>query len=654
MMAEGSQRQMHKAHQQPKPVVIGSGEYTCPMHPEIRDTSSGACPQCGMALEPVAAPVQATKIEYTCPMHPQIVRDQPGNCPICGMALEPLDPAAAHDHGEYRDMLRRFKVSLALALPVLLLAMLGETGRLDALIPPLWRIWVEAILSAPIVLWGAWPFYVRGLKGAVTGHANMFTLIGMGVAVAFLYSAFALLDPMAIPQAYRGAGGLPQVYFEVAAVIVALVLLGQVLELRARATTGAAVRALLDLSPKTVRRRTAHGMEEVPLADVQVGDELLVRPGDTLPTDGEVIEGESAVDESMITGESIPVAKTVGDTVTGGTLNGEGALVIRATKVGADTMLSKIVSLVAEAQRSRAPMQSLADKVSAWFVPSVVLAALLAFAVWYYVGHSFDYALLAAISVLIIACPCALGLATPMSVMVSVGKGAQSGVLVKNAATLERFAKADTLVTDKTGTITEGKPRLAIVLAIAPVTENDVLSVAAALESKSAHPLAHAIVEGAKEKSLPLPDVTDFTSVTGQGLQGTIAGAVVLIGRAEFLTSRGIDLSRLTSDAEKLRNVGATAMFVARAGRAIGLVAAKDPLKANAKKLLERLRRDGLHIIMATGDAEATAKAIARDAGLDDLAAGMTPEGKTDLVKRLKQEGHVEGRWTWPRTRRTA
>ncbi|MDE2184182.1 MAG: heavy metal translocating P-type ATPase [Alphaproteobacteria bacterium] len=593
--------------------------------------------------EPTPAPAKSAinDIIYTCPMHPQVKQVGPGNCPICGMALEPLDPAAAHDHGEYRDMLRRFKVSLILAIPVFVLAMVGETGRLDAVIQPLWRVWIEAALSAPVVLWGAWPFYVRGLKGAFTGNANMFTLIGMGVAVAFLYSAFALLDPSAIPEAYRGAGGIPQVYFEVAAVIVALVLLGQVLELRARATTGAAVRALLDLSPKTVRRRSANGVEEVPLADVQVGDELLVRPGDSVPTDGEVIEGESAVDESMITGESIPVAKAVGDTVTGGTLNGEGALVVRATKVGADTMLSKIVSLVAEAQRSRAPMQSLADKVSAWFVPSVVLAALIAFGVWYYFGHSFNYALLAAISVLIIACPCALGLATPMSVMVAVGKGAQSGVLVRNAATLERFAKADTLVTDKTGTITEGKPRLSTVRATAPATENDVLTLAAALESKSAHPLAHAIVEGAKERSLTLPEVTEFGSITGQGLQGMIGGAVILIGRAEFLTSRGIDASPLASEAEKLRKDGATAMFVARAGQAIGLVAAKDPLKTNAKKLLKQLRRDGLHIIMATGDAEATAKAIAREAGLDDVAAGMTPEGKTDLVNRLKREGHV-------------
>ena len=588
-----------------------------------------------------AASGATSGVIYTCPMHPEIKQVGPGHCPICGMALEPLDPAAAHDQGEYRDMLHRFVVSLVLAIPVFALAMLGETGRIDTLVPPLIRDWIEAVLSVPVVLWAAWPFYVRGLKGAVSGHANMFTLIGMGVAVAFFYSAFALLDPAAIPAAYRGAGGLPQVYFEAAAVIVALVLLGQVLELRARASTGAAVRALLDLSPKTVHRRTAQGVEDVPLSDIQVGDEMVVKPGESLPTDGDVLEGESAVDESMITGESIPVSKAVGDAVTGGTLNGEGALVVRAAKVGADTMLSKIIALVTEAQRSRAPMQSLADTVSAWFVPAVVLAAAVAFVVWFAVAHSFDYALLAAISVLIVACPCALGLATPMSVMVSVGKGAQSGVLVRNATSLERLAKADTLVIDKTGTVTEGKPRLSAVRAVGGVGENEVLSLAAALESQSAHPLAHAIAEGAKDRKLTLPEVTGFASVTGQGLQGSIGNAQVLIGRAEFLESRNIDLSALTAHADALRAEGATAMFVARDGKAIGLVAAKDPLKANAKQLLGQLHNDGLAITMATGDAETTAKAIAREAGLENVAAGMTPEGKTALVNRLKQEGHV-------------
>jgi Cu+-exporting ATPase len=589
----------------------------------------------------IPAKTAATDIIYTCPMHPEVRQVGPGHCPICGMALEPLDPAAARDSGEYRNMLRRFIFSLALAIPVFVLAMLGETGRIDMLVSPFARDWIEAILSLPVVLWAAWPFYVRGLKGAITGHANMFTLITMGVAVAFCYSAFALLYPAAIPIAYRGASGVPQVYFEAAAAIVALVLLGQVLELRARASTGKAVRALLDLSPKTVHRRIGNTIEEAPLSDVQVGDELVVRPGDSVPTDGEVIDGESAIDESMITGESIPVTKAIGNTVTGGTLNGDGALVIRAAKIGADTMLSKIVSLVAEAQRSRAPMQSLADKVSAWFVPAVVLSAMAAFVIWFIFAHAFDYALLAAIAVLIVACPCALGLATPMSVMVSVGKGAQSGVLVRNATSLERLAKADTLVIDKTGTVTEGKPKLAAVRVIFGNNEDDVLALAAALESKSAHPLAHAIVEGAKDKSLALPDVSDFTSVTGQGLQGSIDGAIVLIGRAEFLQSRGIDVSPLVADADKLRTEGATVMFVARAGKAAGLVAAKDPLKANAKTLLHQLRHSGLTIIMATGDAESTAKAVARDAGLENVAAGMTPESKTALVNRLKHEGHV-------------
>jgi len=573
---------------------------------------------------------------YTCPMHPEIKHAGPGTCPICGMALEPLDPAAEPDHGEYDDMRRRFWISLALTVPVFALAMLGGMIPLSAAL----RGWVEAALAAPVVLWAAWPLLVRGWKGAVTGHANMFTLIALGVGVAFLYSLFALLLPSAIPAAYR-MGGSPPVYFEAAAVIVTLVLMGQALELRARANTGAAVRALLDISPKTAQRRTAHAMETVPVSDVHVGDELLVRPGESVPTDGVVIEGESAVDESMITGESIPVEKAFGDAVTGGTLNGQGALVIRATRVGADTMLAKIVALVAEAQRSRAPTQGLADSVATWFVPAVVAAAALAFAVWFAFGPSFDYALLAAVSVLIIACPCALGLATPMSVMVAVGKGARIGVLVRNAAALEQFAKADTLIVDKTGTITEGKPKLIAVRAISGVSEDDVLTAAAALESKSAHPLAYAIAKGAKVRSLALPEVTEFASVTGQGLRGVIEGKPVLIGNAEFLQSQGVDLSPLATQAERLREDGATAMFVARSGAAIGLVAAKDPLKADARKLLAALGHSGLAITMATGDAEATAKVVALEAGLKHFVAGLTPKGKTDLVKRLEREGHV-------------
>jgi Cu+-exporting ATPase len=578
---------------------------------------------------------------YTCPMHPQIRRDRPGACPICGMALEPLDPAA-QDLSEYRDMRRRFWVSMGLSVPVFLLAMGGETSLFDGVVSLSLQQWIEAALSAPVVLWAAAPFFARGWKGAVTGHANMFTLIGLGVGVAFVYSAVVLLLPGVVPAAFQNMNGSPPVYFEAAAVIVTLVLLGQVLELRARANTGAAVRALLDLSPKTVRRRTAQGIESVPLSAVAVGDVLDIAPGEAVPTDGVVIAGESAVDESMLTGESFPVSKGAGDKVTGGTLNGDGALTMRAERIGAETMLSKIVALVGEAQRSRAPTQSLADAVAAWFVPAVVLAAVIAFAVWFIFGPApaFNHALIAAVGVLIIACPCALGLATPMSVMVAVGKGAQAGVLVRNAASLERLAAADMLVIDKTGTVTEGKPKLTAVHS-QERHELDVLALAAALESKSAHPLAHAIVVAAQAQSLTLPQVTDFASVTGQGLQGTVAGVPVLIGRAEMMTARNIDTEPFRNQAEQLRMQGATVMFVAQGSQVVGIVAVQDPLKPNARDMLTKLRASGLAITMATGDAEATARAVAREAGLDDVAAGMTPQSKADLVNNLKRKGRI-------------
>ncbi len=586
---------------------------------------------------PKPAPADAKNTLYTCPMHPEVKQMGPGDCPICGMALEPADPTAAQDDSEYRDMRLRFQISLALALPVFLLAMFGSA--LEGTITSTLRAWIEAALALPVVTWIAWPFYVRGVKGALGGHANMFTLIGLGVIVAFVYSLAVLVAPSALPMAYHGAGMGPPVYFEAAAVIVTLVLLGQVLELRARANTGSAIRALLDLSPKTALRRTPHGSESVPLSDVQPGDELIVRPGDAVPTDGTVIEGDSAVDESMITGESVPVAKAPGAAVTGGTLNGTGSFVMRATRVGAETTLAKIVSLVAEAQRSRAPTQGLADKVSAWFVPAVVSAAVIAFVVWLAAGFAFDYALLAAVSVLIIACPCALGLATPMTVMVAVGRGAQSGVLVRNAAALEKFASAGTLVIDKTGTITEGKPKVTAIHPAAGQNESDVLLVAAALESRSAHPLAHAVAERAK--GMTLPDVADFASVTGQGLSGTIAGAAVLAGSAALLQSRGIGTSALDTAAGNFRQDGATVMFVARAGTAIGLIAIKDILKPDARDLLQALASDGLHIVMATGDEDATAQVIAREAGLTDIAARMSPEGKAELVKKLQQQGRT-------------
>ncbi|HUO97417.1 MAG TPA: heavy metal translocating P-type ATPase [Rhizomicrobium sp.] len=576
---------------------------------------------------------------YTCPMDPEVRQIGPGACPICGMALEPLDPAAAPDDSEYREMLLRFWFSLAFAAPVFLLAMAGETGALDALLPPILRESIEAMLALPVVGWAAWPLFVRGWKGAVTGHANMFTLIGLGVAVSFLYSLVALLFPNAVPEAYRGAGMGPPVYFEAAAVIVTLVLMGQVLELRSRANTGAALRALLDLSPKTALRRAPHGIATVSLSEVRVGDELIVRPGDAVPTDGVVIEGESAVDESMITGESVPVAKAAGATVTGGTINRNGALVIRATRIGADTMLSKIVALVAEAQRSRAPTQGLADRVSAWFVPGVVAVAVMAFIVWMAAGFAFDYALLAGVSVLIVACPCALGLATPMSVMVAVGRGAHAGVLVRNAAALEKLASADTLVIDKTGTITEGKPKVIAIVPAEGASEQDVLTVVAALESRSAHPLAHAVAERAR--SLVLPEVTDFESAAGLGLGGRIGGKTVLVGNAEFLARAGIGTAGLANRAEQLRRDGATAVFVARDAALLGLVAVKDTLKPDARALLQELAGDGLRIVMATGDEEATASVIAREAGLSDVKARLSPEGKTGLVRRLQSEGRT-------------
>jgi len=591
-------------------------------------------PCCGHEHKAPAAKPGGKNVLYTCPMHPEVKQMGPGDCPLCGMALEPADPAA-QDDSEVRDMRRRLLISLCFAVPVFLLAMSGHLTGL----PPMLRGSLEAILSAPVVLWAGWPFYVRGWKGAATGHANMFTLIGLGVAISFLYSLFALVFPSAIPAAYHDAAMGPPLYFEASAVIITLVLFGQVLELRARADTGASLRALLDLSPKTALRRTSHGNETVPLSEVMAGDVLLVRPGEAVPTDGIVLEGESAVDESMLTGESVPVAKAPGDAVTGGTLNGTGALTIRATKVGADTMLARIVALVAEAQRSRAPTQSLADRVASWFVPTVVSAAALAFVVWLATGFPFDDALLAAVSVLIIACPCALGLATPMTVMVAVGRGAQSGVLVRNAATLEKFASATQLIVDKTGTITEGKPKVIAIHAAPGLGEEEVLTVAAALEAKSAHPLAQAVT--GRAAGLALPEVTGFASVTGLGLIGNIGGGEAMAGNAAFLTARGIDVAPLAEPAERLRGEGATVIYVARGGKAVGLVAAKDPLKPGAKALLRQLAEDGLTIVMATGDEETTAAVIASEAGLKDFSARLSPEGKAALVRNRQRKGIV-------------
>jgi Cu+-exporting ATPase len=578
-----------------------------------------------------ALPIRAQEeVIYTCPMHPQIRQVGPGFCPGCGMALEPLNPAAEADKAELRDMTRRFWASAALTIPIVVSATAREflSRDVDSSTYALLE-WIEFALATPVVLWAARPFFVRGWAGFRNLKPNMFSLIAMGVAAAYFSSGITLT------LSFEG-----HIYFEAAAVIVTLVLLGQVFELRARARTGAAVRALLDLAPKQVRRRTDKGEEIVPLTHVNKGDTLIVRPGESVPVDGSVTEGESAVDESMLTGESMPVSKAAGAKVTGGTLNGQGTLVMIAERVGAETMLSRIVALVAEAQRSRAPTQALADAVSAWFVPLVILIAILAFAVWYAVA-SFGFALVAAVAVLIIACPCALGLATPMSVMVAVGKGALAGVLVRDAESLERLAAANALVVDKTGTLTEGKPRVIAVRAAAGARENDVLALAAALEVKSAHPLAQAIETAAKERSLSLPKTEKFESITGQGLKGITGGKTILVGRPELMSSNGIGTAPLKEEAERLRALGTTVVFVARERELIGIVAAKDPLRARARELLAELKRRGIAITLATGDAEATARAIAREAGLDNVLAGQTPESKADLVRKLHAEGNV-------------
>jgi Cu+-exporting ATPase len=582
---------------------------------------------------PPPASSGSKNVLYICPMDPQVKQMGPGACPICGMALEPADPAAAQDDSEYRDMRQRFWIALALTLPVFVLAMFGHLLPID----PMVRAILEALLAAPVVAWAGAPFFVRGWQGVRNGHANMFTLIGLGVAVSYGFSLLVLIAPGLVPLAYHDHAMGPPVYFEAAAVIITLVLMGQMLELKARSRTGAALRALIDLSPKTATRRTAHGSETVALAEVQVGDELLVKPGEAVPTDGVVIEGISAIDESLLTGESVPVEKAKGDEVTGGTLNHNGALVIRAARIGADTVLAKIVALVAEAQRSRAPTQTLADKAAAWFVPAVTGIAVLALIAWLAAGYAFDFALVAAVSVLIIACPCALGLATPMSVMVAVGRGARSGVLVKNAAALEKFASATTLVIDKTGTITEGKPTVFAVHSIAGVSEADVLAVAAALEAGSAHPLAHAIAG----RGVAATPVEDFANVTGKGLTGRLAGSPVLVGNEALLAEHGIDAGGLSGDATQLRGEGATVVFVARGSEPIGLIAVKDPVKANARETLAALAQAGLAIVMATGDAPETAQAVAAETGLKTVAARLTPAGKAKLVAEMRAQGTV-------------
>ena len=588
----------------------------------------------------------APTARYTCPMHPEIVRDAPGSCPKCGMALEPRSVAAQPERNpELESMTRRLRVSLMLAVPVLALAMGHDIPGLSGLLGPHrvgWS-WAEFALASPVVLWGGWPFFVKGWDSLRTRNLNMFTLIALGVGVAYLYSMVAQLAPRMFPPAFRDPStGAVDVYFEAAAVIVTLVLLGQVLELRARSNTNAAIRALLGMAPKTARRIAPDGSEsDVPLEQVQVGDRLRVRPGEKMPVDGVVLQGASSVDESMITGEPIPAEKSGGDKVVGATVNGSGSLVIEARRVGADTLLAQIVHMVSEASRSRAPIQRLADVAAAWFVPIVVVVALLTFALWAWLGPapSMAYAVINAVAVLIIACPCALGLATPMSIMVATGKGATMGVLFKNAEAIETLRKVDTLVVDKTGTLTEGKPRLQEVVPMQGWAADEVLRLAASLERGSEHPLAAAIMQGAQQRELALENAADFRAAVGKGVSGTIGGREVLLGNAALLSGHGIGISALSAPAEVQRTQGRTAMFLAVDGQPAGLVAVADPVKASTPQAIRELHQDGLRIVMLTGDNETTAKAVARDLGIDEVIAGVLPDQKAQEVKRLQAEG---------------
>jgi Cu+-exporting ATPase len=582
---------------------------------------------------------------YTCPMHPQIRQVGPGSCPICGMALEPVTVSAEPEATpELDDMTRRFWIGLAFAAPLLVLDMGGHFLGLHRLIPEKTASWIEFALATPVVLWAGLPFFRRGWDSVLRRSLNMFSLISLGTGAAYGYSLFALFAPGVFPAGFRGAGGAVAVYFEPAAVIVVLVMLGQVLELRARVQTGGALRALLNLAPKTARRlRDGGDDEEIAVAEVRVGDRLRVRPGDGVPVDGEVVEGSSAIDESMVTGESMPVAKTAGDRVIGGTINGAGSVVMRADKIGADTMLQRIVAMVAEAQRSRAPIQRLADLAAGWFVPAVLAVAVAAFVAWAIWGPApaLAYGLIAAVSVLIIACPCALGLATPMSIGVGVGKGAGAGILIKSAEALERMEKVDTLVIDKTGTLTEGRPAVTALVMVAGHNETEALGLAAALERSSEHPLAAAILAAAKAKGATVETAVDFASVTGKGVTGTVGGQRVALGNAPLMTDAGVDLGELAAKADALRQDGATALFLAVDGKAAAVIAIADPIKASTVPALKRLRDEGMRIVMLTGDNKATAMAVARKLGIDEVEAEVLPEDKHRIVEKLKLEGRV-------------
>ena len=645
----------HTTHSPPaaaaKPAAKAASDaatYTCPMDPEVRASEPGPCPKCGMALEPTTIAAPRTRTEWVCPMHPEVVRNEPGSCPICGMALEPRTATIEEEENpELRLITRRFWASVALTAPLLFLGTSGMIPGAARLVPEASRSWVELALATPVVLWGGWPFFERFWASLVNRSPNMFTLIALGTGTAYIYSLVAALAPGLLPAGTLAPGGAVPVYFEAAAAITSLVLLGQVLELRARAHTSSAIRALLGLAPRTARRQLAGDREEdVPLGAIAVGDLLRVRPGERIPVDGLVIDGHSSVDESMLTGEPIPVEKESGRRVSGGTLNGNGALVIRAERVGAETLLAQIVRLVTEAQRSRAPIQRLADRFAAWFVPGVVAVALVTFVVWMLAGPEprFAHALVNAVAVLIIACPCALGLATPMSIMVGTGRGARAGVLIRNAEALETLARVDTLVIDKTGTLTEGRPRLAEVLPLGGFGRDEVLALAASLERASEHPLASAITGEARARGLDLMPVERFRSVTGKGVTGMVAGRTVTLGSDEMLRDAGVhedDLEELGAGAEALRHRGQTVMLAAVDGRRAGVFAVADPIKSSTPEALRLLRGEGLRIVMVTGDNPTTAAAVANELAITEFEAGVLPQRKIEVVKRLQAEGRV-------------
>lgn len=610
-------------------------------------TKFAADPAKYLSGKPEPAPDAPPGAIFTCPMHPEIRQVGPGSCPICGMALEPLEVTAdSGPNPELVDMTRRFWIGLALSVPVMALEMGGHLTNLHQLLGQQLSNWIQLVLATPVVLWAGWPFFVRGWQSLLTRKLNMFTLIAMGTGVAWIYSMVATIAPDIFPAAFRGdhGHGAVAVYFEAAAVITVLVLLGQVLELRAREQTSGAIRALLDLAPKTARRlKDDGGDEEVPLDTIAVGDRLRVRPGDKVPVDGEMIEGRSSLDESMVTGESMPVTKQPGAKVIAGTLNQTGGFVMRADKVGRDTLLAQIVQMVAAAQRSRAPIQRLADQVSGWFVPAVILVAALAFAAWAIYGPEprFTFGLVAAVAVLIIACPCALGLATPMSIMVGVGRGAQAGVLIKNAEALERMEKVDTLVVDKTGTLTEGKPKVTAIVPAEGVDERDLLQFAASVEQASEHPLARAIVDAAAERGITLARVMGFDSPTGKGAIGMVERRRLALGNAKFLAELNIATAALEPQAEQLRQDGATAIYVAIDGKAAGVIAIADPVKASTPEALRALTAEGIHVIMVTGDNRTTAQAVARRLGIDAVEAEVLPERKSAIIEELRRKGRV-------------